>query len=88
MRVMDCSKEGGTRGSTEELWFEAKVQLVWVNVHLLLYFLLVVVNLPGYMDMHSTPLSWFPENRPERICQPRVFLKKCVWNSSGSACHV
>lgn len=81
------SKEGGTRWSTQKLWFEAEVQLVWVNVHLL-YFLLVVVNLPGYMNMHSTPLPWFPENRPERIRQPWVFLKKCVRDSSRSGRYV
>lgn len=31
-------------------------------------FLLVVVNLPGYMNMHSTPLSWFLWRQTEKLC--------------------
>lgn len=34
-----------------------------------LYFLLVVVYLPGDMDMHGTPLSWFlqPHDKNKNI---------------------
>jgi hypothetical protein len=64
---MDGSEQARARGSTEELGLEAKVQLVRVGLHLLLHFLLVVIDLPGDVDMHGTPLPWFPENRSKWI---------------------
>lgn len=58
--MVDGSKEAGARRTAQELRLQAKVQLVWIRLHLLLDFLLVVVDLPGNVNVHRAPLPWFP----------------------------
>lgn len=74
MGMVDGSKKAGAWWPAQKFWFQAKVQLVWIRLHLFLDFLLVVVDLPGDVNMHSTPLARFPQHGPERICQPWILL--------------
>lgn len=60
MGMVDGSEETGAWRAAQELGFQSKVQLMWVGLHLFLDFLLVVINLPGDVNMHGAPLPWFP----------------------------
>lgn len=86
--VVNGSKEARAWRPTQKFWFEAEVQFVWVCLHLLLYFLLVMINLPSNMDMHCTPLPWLPQYGPERICQPGILLQEGMGHSSRSGSYI
>lgn len=51
-------KHSGGRWSAEQIKLATNVQLMRIHLHLL-HFLLMVVDLPRYLDMYCTPLAWF-----------------------------
>lgn len=74
VRMMDGAEETGARRAAQELGFQPEVQLMRVGLHLFLDFLLVVIDLPGDVHVHSAPLPGLPQHGPERIRQPGVLL--------------
>lgn len=87
LRVVEPRKDTWSRRPAEEVQFSTYFQLVGVQLHLL-YFLLVVVDLPCNLYVDGAPLAWLSYWRPIRISHPWRLLQQGMVHCPRSTRYV